>query len=283
MADQPTLLIVEDEPNLARLLTEYFGAQGYGVRAVEEGLPALALAQAAPPQLALLDIHLPDITGYDLAQRLRANRRTRDIPVIFLTSRRGRADRLQGLGLGAVDYIAKPFDLQELLLRVRNALQRQQTAAHTPYDAVTGLPEGPLVDEQIAFRAELPDRVMLVIVVRNLDAFQETYGFVAATDVLRAVSLKLCQAAEEAAGRVDFLGQLATGRFLLVTQSADEEAITRRLRALLGESLAYFYPLEDHPDTTDPDRHLAVRLVAVTPAGALEPAALKHLLLSAGQ
>lgn len=280
MAERPTLLIVEDEPNLARMLVEYFDAQGYGVRTVEWGLEAVDVCWQNPPHLALLDIHLPDITGYDIAQRLRANRRTRDIPVIFLTSRRGRDDRLQGLNLGAVDYIAKPFDLQELELRVRNALQRRQAANQSLYDAVTGLPEGALVDEQLGALAGRPEAAAVVVSVQHLDQFQETYGFVAAADVRRAVSLKLLRVAERPNAPIDFVGQLTPDSFLLATTAAQAAAVSRAVQAELGPSLDYFYPLEDRPEPLDPERHLRLQVDA---GPAPDPAALRARLRPAGR
>ncbi len=95
----------------------------------------------------ILDIRLPDIDGFEVARRLRANRKTREIPIIFLTEKRERNDRLKGLELQADDYITKPFDIQELRLRVRNALQRSRQGPLT--NPVTGLPEGSLVDEAL--------------------------------------------------------------------------------------------------------------------------------------
>ena len=85
----------------------------------------------------ILDIRLPDIDGFEVARRLRGNRKTREIPIIFLTEKRERGDRLKGLELQADDYITKPFDIQELRLRVRNALQRSRQGSLT--NPVTGL------------------------------------------------------------------------------------------------------------------------------------------------
>ena len=283
MSARPTLLIVEDEPNLARMLVEFFDAQGYAAQAVEAGLEAIDLCWENPPQLALLDIHLPDITGYDIAQRLRASRRTREIPVIFLTSHRGRADRLHGLALGAVDYIAKPFDLQELELRVRNALQRRQVPAQARYDPITGLPEGDLVDEHLRLLAGQAEGAAIVVTVRHLDKFQEAYGFVAAADVLRAVSLKLNRVAETTA--VAFVGVLETGCFVMLTLRADVPAVSRALQAEISQTLEYFYPLEDRPDPLDTERHLNLKAASVTLAAdaAQDQTALRRLLVRAGR
>ncbi len=123
-ADSPTILIVEDDLEVAEMLNEYFRVQGYKTLTANWGEDAVRTSEESPPDLILLDIRLPDIDGYQVAQRLRAGVRTKNIPIIFLTEKRDRLDRLHGLELGADDYVSKPFDIQELRLRVRNTLRR---------------------------------------------------------------------------------------------------------------------------------------------------------------
>ena len=115
------ILIVEDDLDIAEMLNAYFRVQGYEVFTVNWGEDGVRAAQTVLPDLMILDIRLPDIDGYEVARRVRSDRRTSDIPIIFLTEKRERIDRLQGFEVGADDYITKPFDVQELRLRVRNA------------------------------------------------------------------------------------------------------------------------------------------------------------------
>lgn len=135
------ILIVEDEASTAEMLTAYFSSLGYQVSHAGWGQDAVTMATRIQPDLVVLDIHLPDIDGYEVCLRLRSQPRTEHTPVIFLTERRERVDRLTGLELGAVDYITKPFDVQELRFRVRNALRRssRETLLHphhgTAHDA----------------------------------------------------------------------------------------------------------------------------------------------------
>ena len=148
MADRLRMMVVEDDRDTAEMLTAYFEAQGYEVTAVAWGQDAVRHAQLEDlPDLILLDIRLPDMDGYEVCKRLRSHRRTQNVPVIFLTEKRERSDRLSGLDLGAVDYITKPFDIQDLRLRVRNILRRSkyQTLVHP----VTGLPYDELVEERM--------------------------------------------------------------------------------------------------------------------------------------
>ncbi|HMD81680.1 MAG TPA: response regulator transcription factor, partial [Anaerolineales bacterium] len=149
MADAKSkILIVEDDLDVAEMLNAYFRVQGYEVFTVNWGEDGVRAAQTVLPDLLILDIRLPDIDGYEVARRVRSDRRTHEIPIIFLTEKRERIDRLQGFEVGADDYITKPFDVQELRLRVRNALKRMSQGSLT--NPVSGLPEGPLVEERLS-------------------------------------------------------------------------------------------------------------------------------------
>lgn len=244
MAEQnATLLVVEDDVDVADMLTAYFRVQGYDVLAVYNGEDAVRTCRASRPALVILDIRLPDIDGFEVARRLRFNRRTEEIPIIFLTEKRERDNRLMGLELGADDYITKPFDIQELRLRVRNALRRTTHGSMT--NPVTGLAEGPLVDERLRECLDHDGWSALLLNIRNLDAFRESYGFVAADDVLRAISLMIHNALRDVGSPSDFLGQLDPERLLVVTTPAFLPAVVERIRSRLSSTLLFFYPLGD--------------------------------------
>jgi len=120
------LLIVEDDFDISNMLRIYFSGQEYDVDIAPRGSDALEKTRQQLPHLIVLDIMLPDIDGYEVCRRLRTQPRTRHIPVIFLTQKDERSDKLQGLELGADDYITKPFDIEELKLRVQNAIARAE-------------------------------------------------------------------------------------------------------------------------------------------------------------
>jgi PleD family two-component response regulator len=254
-----TLLVVEDDVDVAEMLTAYFRAQGYDVLAVNWGEDAIKACRANRPDLLILDIRLPDIDGFEVARRLRSNQRTMDIPIIFLTEKRERNDRLQGLEIGADDYITKPFDIQELRLRVRNSLRRTEQSSLT--NPVTGLPEGTLVDERLQGCLNSAEWGMLLVTIDNLSGFREAYGFVASDDVQRAVSLMIHNAMGGLGDSVDdFLGQLGPTEFVLITQPAALLALEERIRTRLDQSLDYFYPLKDRGKPLQPAQRLMVRL-----------------------
>lgn len=257
------ILVVEDDVDVAEMLTAYFRAQGYDVLTANWGEDGVRACQASHPDLAILDIRLPDIDGYEVARRLRSERRTADVPIIFLTEKRERADKLQGLELGADDYITKPFDIQELRLRVRNALQRISQGALT--NPVSGLPEGALVDERLAAAMQAEEQALLLVALENLDAFREMYGFVASDDVLRAFSVMIQNTITELGAKDGFLGHLGPAEFVVALPIANMPAVYERLRSRLTQSLDYFYPIKDRARAAGRPDRLTVKMGEISP------------------
>lgn len=266
------ILVVEDDPNTAEMLIAYFGSQDYQVTAVEMGKQALEFVQETLPDLVVLDIRLPDIDGYELCRQLRANRRTAQVPIIFLTERRERIDRLVGLELGAVDYVTKPFDIQELRLRVRNILHRvsMDPVAHP----VTGLPYSALAEETLSQLAGQKDQSVVVIRLKGLGDFSEEYGFVARDDVLRAVALIIQRISEEEGGSEAFVGQLEDSQFFVIAKPDAASQIKERLGTRLEEAVAFFYPSNDWESGEDPNgeppSRMSAHLGVVTDPGSFE-------------
>jgi DNA-binding response OmpR family regulator len=255
------ILIVEDDLDVADMLNAYFRVQGYEVFTVNWGEDGVRAAATARPDLIILDIRLPDIDGYEVARRVRSDRKTNTIPIIFLTEKRDRADRLHGLELGADDYITKPFDVQELRLRVRNALKR--ASQDTITNPVTGLPEGAVVDEKLKECLNKDGWALLLISLENLDAFHEHYGFVASDDVMRAVSLMVQNAMRDAGNADEFLGHLSPTVFLETIAASNVEAMKERVRTRIEQSLDYFYPIKDRDQATMPKLRLAVHTASL--------------------
>ncbi|HLF91666.1 MAG TPA: response regulator [Anaerolineales bacterium] len=255
-----TVLIVEDDLDVADMLNAYFRVQGYEVLTVNWGEDGIRACQTSHPDLIILDIRLPDIDGYEVARQLRSNRRTENIPIIFLTEKRARDDRLKGLELGADDYITKPFDIQELRLRVRNSLKRAaQGALNNP---ITSLAEGPLVDERMAECLDNHDPwAVLVISIENLETFREKYGFIASDDVLRAVSLMISNSVRDHGAPGDFLGHLNGTQFVVISQPSHLPKLMEHITSRLDQSLDYFYPIKDRemPERS-PGKRLTIRM-----------------------
>jgi DNA-binding response OmpR family regulator len=252
------ILVVEDDLDVAEMLNAYFRVQGYEVYTVNWGEDGVRSCQTVHPDLVILDIRLPDMDGYEVAKRLRSDRRTQDIPIIFLTEKRERADRLQGLELGADDYITKPFDVQELRLRVRNALQRINQGSLT--NPVSGLPEGAMVDERLDKCIQDGNIALLLISLEHLDTFREAYGFVASDDVLRAFSLMIINTMREISNSDEFLGHIGPADFVLTIAPANLLTLRERLYSRLDQSLDYFYPIKDRDQASKRKDRLAVKM-----------------------
>lgn len=127
--DQRTILIVDDVADNLRVLSRTLTEQGYQVRCAKNGSMALMGVQAASPDLILLDIKMPDMDGYEVCQKLKAAEQTRDIPVIFLSALDDVLDKVRAFDVGAVDYITKPFQIDEVLARVKNQIALQVAKA----------------------------------------------------------------------------------------------------------------------------------------------------------
>jgi two-component system alkaline phosphatase synthesis response regulator PhoP len=122
----PTILVVDDEPQIAQIARDYLEHAGFGVLVAGDGAKALDLARSRHPNLIVLDLGLPAIGGLDVA---RALRRDSNVPIIMLTARVEEADRLAGLEIGADDYVTKPFSPRELVARVKAVLRRSDVSA----------------------------------------------------------------------------------------------------------------------------------------------------------
>jgi two-component system phosphate regulon response regulator PhoB len=121
---RPRILIVEDEPGLTQSLSWYFNREGYETVVARDGPDGLRKAQSALPDVVLLDLMLPGMSGLDVCRELRAGERTREIPIIMITAKSEETDQVVGYSLGADDYVPKPFSNKVLLHKVKALLRR---------------------------------------------------------------------------------------------------------------------------------------------------------------
>lgn len=125
-AETDYILAVDDTPASLRLLTDILNAEGYQVRSAINGELALRAANTLPPQLILLDVSMPGMDGFEVCRRLKLDPKLHDVPVIFVSALSEMHDKLKGFDIGAVDYVTKPFQRDELLARVRTHLELHQ-------------------------------------------------------------------------------------------------------------------------------------------------------------
>ena len=141
------ILVVDDEPDITGLVAYHLARAGYRVSTATNGKDALKSAREERPDVVVLDLMLPGVSGYEVLQELRKRKETSEVGIILLTARREEVDRIKGLSLGADDYLTKPFSPQELTLRVAAVLRR---LASPPVSSGSVLVEGPLTIDRSA-------------------------------------------------------------------------------------------------------------------------------------
>jgi len=236
-------LIVEDDFDISNMLRIYFAGQDYDVDIAPRGSVALEKTRQNLPHLIVLDIMLPDIDGYEVCRQLRTNTRTSHIPIIFLTQKDERSDRLQGLELGADDYITKPFDIEELKLRVQNAIARAERESLT--DPRSGLPSGRLIEDHLRRIIRSEDWALMDIRVNYFQPFKEEYGFVAADDVLRFAAMLLTEIVDEHGSDEDFIGHAGGDNFIVITTESNVPNIRDTAKTRFGDEILTHYNFMD--------------------------------------
>ena len=249
------LLIVEDDIDIANMLKIYFTGQNFGVEVAHRGGDALDKTRRNLPNLIVLDIMLPDIDGFEVCRILRTSTRTSHVPIIFLTQKDERSDKLQGLELGADDYITKPFDIEELKLRVQRAITRAEQQSLT--DPRSGLPSGRLIEEQLRQVIRQERWAFIDNRLNQFEAFREVYGFLAADDVLRFVAMLINEVVDALGTQDDFIGHAGEDNFVVITREENASAIQKRLKERFAQEILSHYNFIDRENgfitTTSPD------------------------------
>ncbi len=237
------LLIVEDDADISNMLMIFFSGMNYEVDIAPRGSVALEKTRSNLPHLIILDIMLPDIDGFEVCRSLRTNIRTSHVPIIFLTQKDERSDKLAGLELGADDYITKPFDIDELRLRVSRAITRSEQQNLT--DPQSGLPSGRLIEDHLRRIIRQQNWALMDVRINNYEPFKEVYGFVAGGDVLRFMSMIINEVLDQMGTPNDFVGHAGGDNFIIVTALASAAAIRTRLKQRFAEDVLSHYSFMD--------------------------------------
>ncbi len=261
------LLIIEDDIDVSEMLATYFESQGYEVFHAEEGQTGIALSRSKFPNLILLDVMLPDMDGFEVCRALRTSTLTKYIPITFLTQRDSRADKVAGLELGADDYVVKPFDIEELRLRVQGSIRR--ASRDHLHERRTGLPSGPMVRAELDRLSHIPGWYHLDIQLSGLSLFRESYGFIAADEALALTAHVLSEVIGERGTPNDFIGTPDEGQFVIFTFAPDLAGLLQALRDRFNERRASLYNFVDaergfmvlHAGTPDERREPLMSLV----------------------
>jgi DNA-binding response OmpR family regulator len=259
---QDTILIVEDEASIARLLEVYLQKRGYQVIVATRGAEALAICRAHPPDLILLDVRLPDMSGYDVGIALRAAPDTQNIPIVVLTAYQERNDRMIAHDVVHADYfLGKPFDIEEVHAVIRNQLTDKRRRSQ--YHPITNLATGELVNSQLRRLLTTDGWTLALLRINGFESFTQCYGVVVGENVLKFTALLLAEVVAQQGDAADFMGQLVVGPYFVVISAPERlEAIAAALVARFDQDIRLHYDYRDRAGGRVPPLSLSVAVLS---------------------
>lgn len=222
------ILLVDDAPTNIQMLNETL-KDGYHLFFATSGRDALRIASESVPDLILLDVIMPEMDGYEVCRKLKADPVLRNVPIIFITAMNQQEDEAIGLELGAVDYITKPFNPTIVRLRIRNQIelkrQRDLLARLSHLDGLTAIPNRRALDEALEREwrrgtRSLKPLSLLMIDIDHFKAYNDSCGHLAGDDCLRVFAQSLKVPLGRAA---DFVGRYGGEEFLAILPETDEK------------------------------------------------------------
>jgi DNA-binding response OmpR family regulator len=215
-APRQKVLLVDDDPAIRMICRDVLESQGYLVREAADGEAASGEARRFKPDLVLVDVMMPGMDGFSLAQKLRGDRDTSLTPIIFLSARGQTADKVRAFKLGAEDYLVKPFDSAELVARVEKALARRDLELGA--SPTTRLPGSQAIEAEIDKRlASGGNFAFCYLDLDNLKAFNDYYGYAKADGVILQTGDIVREVVTRLGGPGDFIGHIAGDDFVLLT------------------------------------------------------------------
>lgn len=245
MSNKGTILIVQANRIDTDPLREHFEASGYKVLTAKGDKDAVVLTRRELPRAIILDLDAPDLDAAKLIQEVRDTPRTRHIHVTLLTQRGERTDKLDALAVGADEFMNKPVDVEELGLRVRNALRR--AAFDNLANPTTGLPGPRLIEEELRqiLRSQDETWAMLRINIRQFNAFSDLYGFLAGEEVLRFAAHQFGEAMDRLGTADDFLGHSSADNFILITSIGKAPLLAEDMAGNFNEEIKTHYSFRE--------------------------------------
>jgi diguanylate cyclase (GGDEF)-like protein len=214
-ADGELILVVDDDPDIARFVEVNLRLHGYEVLIANDGEQALELVDRHRPALAVVDLMMPKVDGLELTRRLRADPMTSALPVIMLTAKGMTVDKVVGLTAGADDYLVKPFDTLELIARVRSTLRRNQEFREV--SPLTGLPGNTRILREIADRVRGgTDYAVCYLDIDRFKSVNDAYGFARGDEFITTLARSLHRSVVAAGLPPAFLGHVGGDDFVVI-------------------------------------------------------------------
>ncbi len=238
------ILIVDDEEYVRELLETFLRSEGYETVTAATGNAAIEVTKHELPHLILLDVMLPDMDGLTVCRRLRQSIRTTYIPIIMLTARQGIGEKVEALSSGADDYITKPFNLQELLARIRTQLRHVELGL---LSELTGLPGNTLIERAISQLVRSPQTkwAILYVDIDQFKSYNDAYGFLRGNDLIKAVANILQETVGAVDNELNFVGHIGGDDFVAVVEPEKIDEVCRTVIARFDEEVRSFYSEAD--------------------------------------
>ena len=236
------ILIADDVPDLLEALKETLERAGFAVEAVGDGASALTAIRADPPDIAVLDLRMPNMTGFEVCRALRDDPLLENLPVVILSGSGSRESKVEGLDLGADDFITKPVDVRELLARIRMILKRTRQGLDA--NPLTRLPGNLSIESRVdRALAEKKPLAVLYVDLNQFKAYNDAYGYDAGDRVLKTLARVLVD--QLAGGPVDFVGHIGGDDFIALSTPDRMEEAARRICAAFDAAVPSFYSEAD--------------------------------------
>jgi diguanylate cyclase (GGDEF)-like protein len=238
-----SILVVDDDPDIARFVEVNLRSAGYDVSVAGDGEEALERAADLRPDLVLLDVMMPRLDGFEVAQRLRKNPQTANTSIIMLTAKALSSDKVTGLQSGADDYIIKPFDPIELLARVKGTLRRAKEMRNL--SPLTGLPGNIRIQEEIERQVrEHHPFAVLYLDLDNFKTYNDKYGFVRGDRLIQGTA-RMLQDAVIAYDQDGFVGHVGGDDFVAVVLPETAEDVAKRVCERFDQDRSLYYEDDD--------------------------------------
>lgn len=209
------ILVAEDDQDILELIKFTLTSEHYHVVWAEDGETAYKLAVSENPDLVMLDVQMPKLSGFEVCEKIRENPSMSLTPIIMLTSLSKTKDRITGIKLGADEYMTKPFEPVELVARVDNLLKRTREVLGA--NPLTKLPGAPTVEAEIKKRMETEGSFAVAYVdVDGFKSYNDKYGFDKGDTVIKLISLILRNAVSESGAQDGFVGHLGGEDFVII-------------------------------------------------------------------
>ncbi len=238
------ILVVDDDEDIVRVVRINLELEGFEVDTAYDGVAAIESAIANPPQLVLMDIMMPRLDGLSALRRMRSHPSLAGTSIVLLTARALTEDRVEGLELGADDYVSKPFDVEELVARVKAVLRRTKAARDT--SPLTGLPGNFRIGVELEARIASGQPFALIHCdLDNFKAFNDHYGFMRGDQVIKFSAEVLAGAVEDTGDKGAFVGHVGGDDFVVITEAGVAEQFCKAVIDRFDDGILDYY------DTTD--------------------------------